>query len=349
MAQQMTPNTSESPAGAACGADREIDLVDYLLTIWRHRAMIVVLMVVAMGATVAYMFVQPRRYRASATIVPPVEVLQKEAASGALGSLGNSMLRNIMDTGSIAGIYVEILKSREVADAIIEDFDLMHVYEDVEHLTQARRELMANTSIETTDEGVVKIAVSDLDPNRAAAVANAYISQLDHQNKRLSGGEATSKRVFLEGRLDEIEAKLSRIDSIPAREAQVQEMLYELLVRECELAKIEEAKSMPTLQVLDEAAVPELPVARGTVNKGVLAGIAAFLFGVFLAFSREYVSAAKGRNRASGGSKPRSDRSLAVAAAGESPKPGTPVVEVGRVPSRRDEAGSDAVERTQPV
>ena len=143
----------------------------------------------------------------------------------------------------------------------------------------------------------MKIAVTDRDPNRAAAMANAYIEELDRQNKRLSTGEATSKRVFLEGRLKEVESKLSRIDSIPAHEAQVQEMLYELLVRECELAKIEEAKSMPTLQVLDEAIVPEVPVARGTVKKGIMAGMAAMMLGIFLAFTREYVAAVKARSR----------------------------------------------------
>lgn len=144
--------------------------------------------------------------------------------------------------------------------------------------------------------GAVKIVVTDLDPNRAAAMANAYVNELDAQNKRLSTGEATSKRVFLEGRLKEVEDKLSGIESIPAHEAQVQEMLYEWLVRECELAKLEEAKSMPTLQVLDEAVAAELPMARGTVKKGVMAGIVAAMFGVFWAFIREYIAAVKARD-----------------------------------------------------
>ncbi len=299
MAQPQPKQTNSSPPqGAPATAADEIDLIDYLLVIWRHRWMIAVLTFVAMAGTAAYMLTRPRQYEAGATIVPPVEVLQKQSGvAGGLGGLGNSMLRSIMDKGSIAGIYVEILSSREVAEAIVDQFDLMNVYEGVENRTKARRRLSGSTSIKTTDEGAVKIAVTDLDPNRAAAIANAYIAELDRQNKRLSTGEATSKRIFLESRLKDIESKLSRIDSIPAHEAQVQEMLYELLVRECELAKIEEAKSMPTLQVLDEAIVPELPVARGTVKKGILAGMAAMMFGIFLAFGREYAAAVKDRTR----------------------------------------------------
>lgn len=299
MAQDQTkqsgPLSSQRPGSVVTD---EIDLFDYVLVVWRHRWMIVTLSFVVMTATVAYMLTRPRQYEANATIVPPVEILQKQSSvPGGIGGLGSSMLRDIMDSGSIAGIYVEILESREVTDAIIDEFDLMNVYEDVENRTTTRRKLAQNTTIKTTDEGAVKIAVTDLDPNRAAAMANAFIEELDRQNKRLSSGEATSKRIFLESRLKEVETKLSRIDSIPAHEAQVQEMLYELLVRECELAKIEEAKSMPTLQVLDQAIVPELPVARGTVKKGLMAGMAAMMFGVFLAFTREYIAAVKSRSR----------------------------------------------------
>ncbi len=297
MAQPYENDSGSPPKGPGPVGVEEIDLFDYLLVIWRRRWMIVVLSFVAMAATVGLMLLQPRRYQASATIVPPMQVLQRQSTVGGLGGLGNSMLRSIMDSGSVAGIYVEILTSREVADTLIDTFDLMNVYENVENRTKARRRLAGNTSIKTTDDGAVKIAITDLDPNRAAAMANAYIEELDRRNKKLSTGEATSKRIFLEGRLKEVEARLSRIDSIPTHEAQVQEMLYELLVRETELAKIEEAKSMPTLQVLDEAIVPELPVARGTATKGVLAGTVAFVFGIFLAFLREYIAAAKARTR----------------------------------------------------
>lgn len=287
------------PQGPGQAGVEEIDLFDYLLVVWRHRWMIVLLSFVAMGATVGAMLLQPRRYQASATIVPPMQMLQKQSTmAGALGGLGSSMFRNILDSGSIASIYVEILTSREVYDTIVDQFDLMNAYENVENRTKARRRLAGNTSVKTTPEGVVKVAVTDRDPNRAAAMANAYIAELDRQNKRISTGEATSKRIFLESRLKEVEARLSRIDSTPAHEAQIQEMLYELLVRETELAKIEEAKSMPTLQVLDDAVVPELPVARGTVTKGILAGTVAFVFGIFLAFLREYVAAVKGRSAA---------------------------------------------------
>jgi uncharacterized protein involved in exopolysaccharide biosynthesis len=288
------PSASCGPAG-----EPEMDLFDYLQVIWRHRWMIAILCVLAMGLTVAFILTLPRRYQAATTLVPPLDLLQKQSSlSGNFGGLGNSMLSSIINTGSITDIYVEVLESREVADSLIDQFDLMHVYERVRGRDDVRKRLARNSRIDATKDGAVKIAITDVDPNRCAAIANAYVEQLDLRNKRLSAGEATSKRVFLETRLKEVEAKLSQIDNILTREAKIQEMLYEMLVQEYEIAKIEEARSMPTIQVLDAAVVPELPMPRGTARKGILAGMIAFVVGTFWSFAREYAATARNRRAA---------------------------------------------------
>ncbi len=292
MASEAQRNARRSEGVRAAAAPDEIDLAEYLAVLWRHRRMIAALCLVAGAVTVAWMLTTPRSYSATASIVPPLGMLQKQSAltGGGLGRMGNSMLRSVIDTGSLGDTYIEILNSREVADAIIARFDLMRVYEDIETQSDARVQLSGSTKIEASDEGAVKITVKDRDANRCAAIANAYVEELDKQNKRLSTGEATSKRLFLENRLKEVEARLSQVDSIPSREAKTQEAVYEMLVQELELAKIEEAKSMPTIQVLDRAVVPERPLGRGTVRKGLIAMIAAFMLGTFIAFVREYVS-----------------------------------------------------------
>jgi len=281
---------SQQPASAKPAVDDEIDLLDYLRVIWRYRWMILVLCIVAMSLTVVTSLRKPRQYESGVTIVPPLDILQKESG-GALGALNNSLLRQMMDTGigSIAKVYVEILESREVADAIIDRFHLMGAYENIRYRSDARRLLKKNTTVKTTDGGAVKVAVLDRDPNRAAAMANAYVEELDKRNKKLSASQATSKRIFLENRLKEVEAKLSKIDSTLSREVDTQERVYQLLVEQYEMAKMEEARNMPTIQVLDPAVVPELPTPGGIIKKGVAAGVAACIVGIFLAFGREYV------------------------------------------------------------
>lgn len=287
---------SQQPLSAKIAVDDEIDLLDYLRVVWRYRWMVLAVCVVAMALTVVTSLRKSRYYQSGATIVPPLDILQKESGSG-LGSLNSPLLRQVMDTaaGGIAKMYVEILQSREVADSLIDRFRLMDAYENIRYRSGARDQLKKNTTVKTTDGGAVRITVTDRDPNRSAAIANAYVEELDRRNKKLSAGQATSKRVFLENRLKEVEGKLSKIDNILSREAKTQEMLYELLVQQYEMAKMEEARSMPTIQVLDPAVVPDLPVGRGTARKGMMAGVAAFMLGIFLAFSREYVVQARRR------------------------------------------------------
>ena len=85
-------------------------------------------------------------------------------------------------------------------------------------------------------------------------------------------------------------SRVEEIERLQSREVQIKEMLFELLNRECEIAKIEEAKSMPTIQVLDKAITPEKGMGRGTAKMGILAGIATMMLGVFIGFGREYVA-----------------------------------------------------------
>jgi uncharacterized protein involved in exopolysaccharide biosynthesis len=292
MASEVQPDARRIRAVYSAAHPDEINLAEYLAVVGRHRRMIALLCLIAPVVAVAWTIRTPRSYSASTTIVPPLGTMQKQSAltGGGLGRMGNSMLKSVIDTGSLGDMYVEILNSRAVADALIKRFDLRCVYAGAVTESDARDRLRSSSKIETSKEGSVKITVTDRDPNRCAALANAYVEELDKQNTRLSAGEATSKRIFLENRLKQVEVKLSQVDRIQSREAKTQEAVYEMLVQELELAKIEEAKSMPTIQVLDQAVVPERPSGRGAVRRGLIAMMGAFLFGTFIAFVREYVA-----------------------------------------------------------
>jgi tyrosine-protein kinase Etk/Wzc len=267
----------------------EINLLDYLRVGYKFRRMIVLICVVAVVTTAIYSLLSPKIYSATASVVPPIEILQRDSElAGGLGAGESSILRKAMGVTSIANMYAGILESRAVVDAIIDRFDLMKVYEEKEYKSNVRKRLRKNTTIKVSDEGILSVTVEDRDPNRAADIANAYVEELDQRNRLLSSGQATSKRIFLENRLKEIEQELTKIEDLLSRETKIKEMLFELLMRECELAKIEEAKSMPTIQVLDKAVVPEIRMPRGTKRKTALAGAVSLMLAVFAAFAREY-------------------------------------------------------------
>jgi uncharacterized protein involved in exopolysaccharide biosynthesis len=280
--------------------DDTVTLADYFGVISRNRRMIFWICVITMVTTAIVSLLLPKMFSATASVVPPVDFLQREAAlAGGLGSVKSDILRKAMDVSSIADMYVGILRSRSIADAIIERFNLGEVYKVKDSNSVVRQILKKRTAIQVTDEGIVTITVEDRSPRLAAELANAYVEELDRQNKRLFVGQAASKKIFLENRIKEIEQELSRIDNLLSRDAKIKEMLFELLTREYEIAKIEEAKSMPTIQVLDKAVVPEKrsrPKRRQIV---MLAGATGLFAAIIAAFVRDYLAKARLVNRVS--------------------------------------------------
>jgi uncharacterized protein involved in exopolysaccharide biosynthesis len=267
----------------------EINLADYLRVISKHRRMIFWICTITVITTAVISMRLPKMYAATVSVMPPIDILQKEASmAGGLGAAKSSILRNAMDVTSISDMYVGILRSRSVADTIIERFDLGKVYKVKHGFSIVRQILGSRTFIKVTKDGIVTITVEDNDPCRSASLANAYVEELDRQNKRLFVGQASNKKVFLENRLREIKQELSQIDSMLSRDAKIKEMLFELLTREYEIAKIEEAKSMPTIQVLDRAEPPERKCKPKRIQMVLLAGITSLFVGVFAAFVREH-------------------------------------------------------------
>jgi uncharacterized protein involved in exopolysaccharide biosynthesis len=276
---------AQTPSGI-----HEASIFDFARVVLKHWRLGLLVCVPIVAATAAVSLVMTPTYRATVSVVPPGSMDNSDLGlAGSLLSGGEgALLRKAMNVGSVADFYAGILKSRVVLDAIVDRFNLMQVYECPECRWRAVDRLRANSNVKVGEEGIVDISVVDEDPVRAAAIANAYVEELDRQNKRLSAGQATSKRLFLENRLKEIEDKFSQIETMSTHESQVQEMLYELLVREYEMAKIEEAKSMPTIQVLDEAVPPMRKFAPRRRQMVMMAGAGSLTLAVFLAFFLEY-------------------------------------------------------------
>ncbi len=279
---------AQAPAVPSSVATKdEIALADYFAVVSKYRRMIFTTCFVVVFLTGLVSLLLPRTYAATASVVPPMDMLRREAGFGAGLGIGlTPSLREAVGVSSIAELYTGLLRSRVVADAIIDRFDLMNVYK-VEKRSITRVMLHDNTDVRFSKDSILRITVTDRDPQRAADIANAFVEELNRENRRLSVSQATSKRIFLENRLREIEGKLSKIDSILSGDAKIQEMLYELLTKECEIAKIEEAKDMPTIQVLDKAIAPETRMPLGAKRKVLIAGVGSFTFAVFLAFLLE--------------------------------------------------------------
>ena len=106
-------------------------------------------------------------------------------------------------------MYVSLLKSRTVQDALVERFDLMALY-GKKRESDAREALARHCTIELgTKDGLIRLSIDDSQPGRAAELANAYVEEYKKFSANLATTEAAQRRLFFEEQLAEAKNKLA--------------------------------------------------------------------------------------------------------------------------------------------
>lgn len=159
-----------------------------------------------LGAVVAFLL--PPLYTARTVILPPQQ--QNSMTASALGSLsalaglGGSAVKNPTDQ------YISFMLSTTVEDRLIAQFNLRELYEE-KYLSDTRKKLEGNVNITAgKKDGLITIEVDDKDPQRASAMANAFVDGLRFMTNRLAVTEAQQRRLFFEGKLKEAQQNLTQ-------------------------------------------------------------------------------------------------------------------------------------------
>jgi tyrosine-protein kinase Etk/Wzc len=190
--------------------DDEISLLDLLIVLAERKR--VILWITAVFAILAIItsLILPKRYTASATLLPPQQGSSVGAAiASQLGNLGGmaalaggSLGRNPND------MFVAMLKSRTVEDAMVQRFDLMKEYHK-QFPTDARKTFENHATVDGSGkDGLIRVSVEDRDPNRAAELANGYIDQFRELSEHLAITEASQRRLFFERQLEQAKDNL---------------------------------------------------------------------------------------------------------------------------------------------
>lgn len=190
----------------------EINLIDVLTQLAVRKWLIAKITGIAALAGVILAFALPARYTALTKLMPPQQspstasMMMNQLANSGAGSLaaiagGGLSLKNPND------IYVGLLNSRTVADAIIKRFNLEVVYH-TKDMTEARKKLAKNTDVSSEKNGFIAVSVTDKDKKRVAEIANAYTDELRILTKTLAVTEASQRRLFYEDQLKQAKESL---------------------------------------------------------------------------------------------------------------------------------------------
>jgi tyrosine-protein kinase Etk/Wzc len=154
----------------------------------------------------------PNMYTATALILPPAK--PQSLSTVLMGQLGGmaGVLAPSLGLKDPTEMYIGILRSRTTNDDLISQFGLQQVYSS-KTKEDARRKLLTRASFTSGRDSMIKLSVEDRDPQRAAALANAFIAELNTQNDRLAITESAQRRMFFEHEVESEKNALSVAES----------------------------------------------------------------------------------------------------------------------------------------
>jgi uncharacterized protein involved in exopolysaccharide biosynthesis len=205
-------NDTETSSALASGNEQAGDgmnLIDLLIVVAERKVWIAKMTAAVIMISVVAIFFLPDRYTATTRILPPQQnqslasALTGQIAAMAIGGAGKDLgLKNP------STMYIGMLKSETVENALVQRFELAKVYRD-SRISDARDDLEKASNIVSGKEGFISISVEDNDRARAATIANAYVDELQKLTQRVAVTEAGQRRLFFEQQVTEAKEKLA--------------------------------------------------------------------------------------------------------------------------------------------
>jgi tyrosine-protein kinase Etk/Wzc len=213
MSEMLPQTTGQQMPSPQFQDDDTINLLDYLEVIAKRWKMIAIVTTAAFVISIIVSLLLPKIYSSTAMILPPQQDqgmmgMMGQMLGGDLSSLAGSMLGK----STPADQYASILQSDRIKAAIIDRFKLMTEY-DVDYRLDMYKKMDKIVDISAgKKDGIISITVEDEDPKRAAAIANAYVDELEKVTVKLSSSGAGQNKLFLEDRLARAKVDLAKAE-----------------------------------------------------------------------------------------------------------------------------------------
>lgn len=194
----------------------EVDFFSALAILFAHRRMIVRNVLFAALFFIILGLVWPPTFTARTTLLPP----DKQEQQDWLNLLNNSPLVRfaVPQARSTSDLFVEILGSRSVGSGVLHhpiaidsaETTLAKIWE-IASEEKALKKLYRRATLSTTEQGIIEIAVEMDSPELAAAIANAFVAELDRVNQETSVSAARNSRKYIEAQLENTSQQLTQL------------------------------------------------------------------------------------------------------------------------------------------
>ena len=270
-----------------------LTLKQIVVPIWAERKRILLISLVVGLVTLGVNFLLPKYYRATTLLLPESDKNKLGALSQFAGLA--SLAGVNVPSGDVSRLYPTILTSESILRNAIEKKYLTERFKDSvnliryfeleestpeENFDKALKTLrdLIKTSFDTKTN-VVTVTLEMREPQLAADVLNGVVEQLDSYMRLKKITSASEQRKWIDSRLEQVKLELRqaeealknfrernrRVSDSPElllqsdrllRDVQVKSTIDVELMKQSELAKIEEIKNISIVNVLDEARPP---------------------------------------------------------------------------------------------
>ena len=243
--------------------------------LWGHRRLLFRIGLVAFLLSGLIAFTIPKQYQSTARLMPPdqggssVAMLAALAGRslGGLGGLG-SLAGGLLGGRSSSALFIDLLHSRAINDRLIDRFDLQHVYHRRYRIDTVKY-LVRHTKLEEDKKsGVVSLTFTDTDPQRARAIAAAYIEELNSVLTSSGVSSAHQERVFIEKRLVTVQNELQAAQKALSEFSSVNTTLD---IKEQTHAMVDAAAKLQAEKIVGESELASLKQIYGDDNVRVRA------------------------------------------------------------------------------
>jgi len=303
-------------------------LIELVNTILKYRRLLILTPLIVLILVVGYTFIRPRKYSTSPAFLPQSSSHQGSLTSSLAAQFGLSI--STSELGQSPQFYANLITSRQILKELtrgvysFKDGDkieqstlskLLRIEEGTEELTREKAILILEELISVTIEretGLVTFTVETKWPEVSAELAQNILEQVNQFNLETRQTQASAERVFIEGRLSEVEAELrASEDSLQdflqknrqwqgshelefihdrlIREVAMRQQVFTTLNQAYEQARIDEVRDTPVITIVESPEVPVLPDRRRLLLKGILALMVGIMLGIFGAFGREFM------------------------------------------------------------
>lgn len=276
------------------------------------------------AAFVAYAFLAPRAYVATASFMP---VAAGNASRSGMMGIAAQLGVNLpgQDPSQSPAFYSSLLTSRTILQEVVtvpldvgggrrsNVMDLLDVHGDTPSqrvdlaVAALRDRLTVRTNAET---GLVEFGVRMRSAAAAAAVAQRILVVLNDFNLRTRQARASAEMQFIEGRMQDANAELrasqDRLESFLEEnrnyamsphlsvthdrllgDMSMRQTLYTTLAQAFEQSRIDAVRNTPLITLVDSPEVPSRPAPRGTIQKAILGLVLGAILGVLIAIYAE--------------------------------------------------------------